>query len=83
MLGNVGDILGVVKNMFSNFGSLIFLLIGVFVALWIFERVINGFANLPASVSFISKTEKEEVGLFVKMAKTHGLTLSKKNILKD
>ena len=82
MLGNVGDILGVVKSMFSNFGSLIFLLIGVFVALWIFEKVITGFTNLPASVSSISKTESAEVGLFVKMAKMRGITFSKKNLLK-
>lgn len=81
MLGNIGDILAVVKNMFSNFGSLIFLLIGVFIALWIFERVINGFSNLPPASSFISKTERAEVSELVKMAKQRGLVLSKKNIL--
>ena len=82
MLGssNISDILGVIKDIFSNFSSLIFLLLGVFIALYIFERLIEGFANLPAS-GFITKTEKMEVGELVKMAKAHGLKLSKKNIL--
>jgi hypothetical protein len=42
--------------------------------------MIEGFANLPAS-SFVSKSEKMEVGELVKMAKQHGLKLNKKSIL--
>jgi len=80
MLGNTSDILDVVKSIFSSFSGLIFLLIGVFVGLYIFEKIIEGFMSLPAS-AFTSKGEKAEVGEFVKMAKQHGITFSKKNIL--
>jgi hypothetical protein len=82
-LGNSGDILGVVKNIFSSFSSLIFLLIAVFLGLWLFERILDIFLTLPefAKEMALTKTEKSEVGLLVKMAKSRGLTLSKNNLL--
>jgi len=85
MLGNVGDILGVVKSMFSNFSSLIFLLIGVFIALWLFERLVDFFLTLPelAKDMAITKTERAEIGLLVKMAKKRGLVLTRGKLLES
>jgi len=85
MLGNTSDILDVVKNIFSNFSSLIFLLIGVFIALWLFERLVDFFLTLPelAKDMAITKTEKAEVGLLVKMAKKRGLVLKRGEILES
>ena len=83
MLGNTADILGVVKNIFFSFKGIIFLLIGVFIALWLFEKLVDFFLTLPelAKDMAITKSEKSEVGLLVKMAKERGLTLSRKKLL--
>jgi len=85
MLGNTADILGVVKNIFFSFKGIIFLLIGVFIALWLFEKLVDFFLTLPelAKDMAITKTEKSEVGLLVKMAKKRGLVLKRGEILES
>ena len=82
-LGNVPDILGVVKNIFFSFKGIILLLVGVFIGLWLFEKIVDFFLTLPefAKDMAITKTEKKEIGLLVGMAKAKGITLKRKDIL--
>ncbi|MDD5639024.1 MAG: hypothetical protein PHO28_03930 [Candidatus Pacebacteria bacterium] len=84
MLGNTADILGVVSNTFASFKGIIFLLIGVFLALYLFEKLVDFFLTLPqfAKDMSLSKTEKSEIALFVKMAKKRGVDLNRKELEK-
>jgi len=82
-MGNTADILVVVKNIFFSFKGIIFLLIGVFIGLWLFEKIVDFFLTLPelSKDMAITKTEKKEIGLLVGMAKAKGITLVRKDIL--
>jgi len=79
MLGSIGSILAVVGNLFSSFKGLIFLLLGVFVGLWLFEQLLKFFFSLP---QLLGKKEVSEIKMLVGLGKKYGYELDIKAIKK-
>lgn len=79
MLGSIGSILSVVWDLFSNFKPLIFLLLGAFVGLWIFEQLLDAFFSLP---KLLGKKEVSEIKMLIGLGKKYGYELDIRGIKK-
>jgi len=71
------DIIGFAGQMFSNFKGIILLLLGVFIALWILDLLLEKFLDFTSSPI---RKYRVELGELVRLGKSFGYKLNARQI---
>jgi len=85
MVGDLSVILEIIKNTFASVAPLVFLIFGVFLALWIFGILGNMFMDFAETkASFrLKKPEEREIRILAGLAKRRGLPFDKRKIMRE
>jgi len=83
MIGDLGVILDIMKSTFASVSPIVFLIFGVFLAIWIFGVLGNAFMDFAETRIRFSRTEIHEIKQLVALAKGYGIRLDTKKIMRE
>ncbi len=85
MTGDLSVIIGIIKNTFASVSPVVFLIFGVFLALWLFGILGNAFMDFAETkASFrLKKPEEREIRILAGLAKRRGLPFDRKKVMRE